>query len=58
MKHALAVCIFLIMSTFNWLQVELEPESEFKTRDIESVTGVNDPDVLFSTICFESVRVK
>jgi hypothetical protein len=46
------------MSTFNSLQVELEPESEFKTRDIESVTGVNDPDVLFSTTCFESVRVK
>jgi hypothetical protein len=45
-------------SELNDKQAELEPESEFKTRDIESVTGVNDPDVLFSTTCFESVRVK
>jgi hypothetical protein len=26
-RHASALCIFLIMSSFNWLQAELEPES-------------------------------
>jgi hypothetical protein len=28
------------MSSFNWLRAELEQESEFKTRDLESVTAV------------------
>jgi hypothetical protein len=36
----------------------LEPESIFKSRNLEPVTGEDDPDILFSITFIESVRVK
>jgi hypothetical protein len=50
-----------MMSSFNLLQAELEPESEFKTRDIESVIGVNDPDVRHTKekqMCLKDIHFK